>query len=401
MLKLPVLTQQIKHFKVLFDARTYSTFQAVIRAIISLRDFKQADLARFSAKTLRQVQYFFGNAKWCAIKLNELRLRFLRNKPDFRDRRSDFVVADGTTIKKDKNSVFNNCTDVFWSNLHKQTVNGFEIFGVSVQTKQGVKYILDFMFFLKNKWQSEAQGWMHLLNKISQKTKAWIFIFDAGFRKQYLLEYVYKKLKRHFLVRLSPIQHVLGNHQKVFCNAQQIKKQQPSVKVTDGRLWILTQARVKAWDKVIDFPLTVIIYQKNGFRNSLVLAVSQAELTTEEALAFVQLYFQRWGIEQIFKELKSYLAFEKFKLTSLFAIKKYLMLMILIHSILTLKKQELTTSPPLKLLAEFVLKKLRNIKKLTVIGVKFFLEITKSLTSLKWFSAYVKAKKLRLCMRFL
>lgn len=335
------------------------------------------------------------------MKLNEFRLRFLRNKSDFRDRQSDFVVADGTTIKKDKDSVFSNCTDIFWSNLHKQTVNGFEIFGVSVQTKQGVKYILDFMFFLKNKWYSEASGWIHLLNKISKQTKAWIFIFDAGFRKQYLLEHVYKKLKRHFLVRLSPTQHILGNGQRIFRSTKQIRKQKLGIKVTGGYLWVLSQARVKAWDKVINFPLTVIVYQRDGFKNPLVLVVSQSELTTEEALSFIQLYFQRWGIEQLFKELKSYLAFGQFQITSLLGIKKYLMLMILIHSLLTLKKQEFSAAPSLGLLVEFVLKKLRNIKELTVVGVKFFLEIAKSLTSLKWFSAYVKAKRLRLCLRFL
>lgn len=399
MLKLPAITQQIKHFKTLFDSRTYSNFQAVIKAIISLREFKQADLAHCSGKTLRQVQYFFSKAKWCAIRLNEFRLRFLRNKSDFRDRQSDFVVADSTIVSKDKDSSFSSLTDFFWSNLKKQTVNGFEIFGVSVQTNQGIKYILDFLFFFKQNWYSEASCWIQFLNKISRKTKAWIFVFDSGFRKKYLLRYVYRNLRRHFLIRIQPNMRVL--FKSGFCKAREVMKRRCFAKVEQGRIWVVKKSCVKAWSDAVDFDVAIIIYQRDGFRDPLVLAVSEADIDIEKGLFFISLYFKRWGIEQLFKELKSYFAFEKFQITSLLGIRKYLMLMIFVHSLLTVKEREFSGSPPLKILVEFVLKKLRNIKELTVIGVKFFLEIAKSLTSLKWFSAYVKAKRLRLCLRFL
>ena len=38
----------------------------------------------------------------------------------------------------------------------------------------------------------------------------------------------------------------------------------------------------------------------------------QAEVTQEEAFGFVQTYFKRWSIEQLFKEIKSWFQFEKF-----------------------------------------------------------------------------------------
>jgi hypothetical protein len=401
MLKLPVVTQQIKHFKKMFDVRTYRTFQATVKAILCLRNFKQADIAQVSQKTLRQIQYFFSSAKWCAEKLDEFRLRFLRNKTDFRDRRSDFAVADGTTVKKNRDSVFSGLTDQFWSNLHKQTVNGFEIFGVSIQTKTGVKYMLDFMFFFKKEWLSETLAWKHLLTKISRKTRAWIFIFDSGFRRMHLLRYVYKDLKRHFLVRLLPTQHILAGRQKRSRSVLRAIKGKPAIKVNKGRLWFFPKAHVKAWESTIDFDLAVIVYWRDGFRNPLVLAVSESDINSDKALEFIQTYFKRWGIEALFKELKSYLQWEKFKITSLLGIKKYLTLMILIHSLLSLKKQEFFSHPPLRILAEFVLRKLRNIKELTVIGVKFFFETAKTLTSFKWFSDYLKANKLRLCTQFL
>ena len=133
--------QQIKHFKSLFDARTYLNFIAVVEGMIKLREWKQADLALLGDKTLRQIQYFFSNACWSAKKLNEFRLRFLRNKSDFRDRKTDFVVADGSVLEKDKDASFSFLTEKVYSNLEKKVVNGIKLFGASVHTKQGVKYV--------------------------------------------------------------------------------------------------------------------------------------------------------------------------------------------------------------------------------------------------------------------
>jgi len=50
--------------------------------------------------------------------------------------------------------------------------------------------------------------------------------------------------------------------------------------------------------------------------------------------SFILLYQKRWSIEECFKELKSYLCFEKFKVQSYEPIHKYLHIILLAHSIL-------------------------------------------------------------------
>lgn len=397
MIKVAKINQQIKHFKGFFDARTYGTFQAVISGMMKLREWRQADLALIGRKTLRQVQYFFNGAKWCAEELNLFRLRFLRNKPDFRNRKSDFAVGDGSVLEVDKDSSFSGLAGPMYSNLRKGTVNGIKLFGASIHTKAGMKYVFDFLLFFKSRWKSEFEAWMDFLTKVSRKTSAWLFIFDRGFRNKYLADHVFHKLKRMFLIRLSASQSVL-----IKKNAKRIRRrkkesryhvpgrvrksitsflnEETAIRLEQGKLWFIPHVMINAWRDVFREEISIIVYWQNGFKNPLVLCISKPDITKEDAFSFVEIYHRRWGIEQLFNELKSWLSFEKFKVISEEALIKYLHLVIFIHSLLTAKKQDIEHVPKLCELILRFLKKSRNIIQLTLVGLKLFFEsITSSI----------------------
>jgi len=393
--------QQIKHFSEMFDKRTYGTFQAVVDGVAKIRDWKQSDLACFSEKTLRQIQYFFDKAKWGCEKLNEFRLRFVRNKSDFRDRKSDFVAMDGSTMKKDSDASFGNLVGYMYSNKEKTTVNGFHLYGASVQTKTGRKYILDFMLFFKEKWFSEFDAWISFATKVAEKSKAWIIVLDRGFRNRSLMDHIYHKLKRMFLVRLSAPQHVISKGQKKSKSIKDLLSDKEAIRLEKGKIWIIQNVIIKAWKEVFKESVTVIVYRGNGFRNPLVICVSQAEMTLEEAISFVQMYFRRWKIEQLFKELKSYFRFEKFKVLSLEAIKKYLYIAILVHSLFTAKESEIENIPILKKVFLCILKAKRNVQEITAIGLKLVLEMLSFETSLKSIIRLLQKKNLTLSYEFL
>lgn len=403
--------QQIKHLKAIFDARTYDNFVAVVEGMMKLREWKQADLALVGQKTLRQIQYFFEKAVWSASYLNEFRLRFLRNKPDFRDRKTDFVVGDGSVLEKDKNASFSFLTEPLYSNLEEKVVNGLKLFGASVHTKHGVKYIFDFFLYFKGKWKSEWEAWMYFLDLIAKKTTAFLFVFDRGFRNQYLLKYIFKDLKRLFLIRIDPNQHVhvlaskkVKKRKKIprYSIPDRISKrldyflnQESVITLENGKLWILNEVIVKAWIGEFREEVSVIIFHRNGFKKPLVICVSVPKLTLEEALNYLETYFRRWGIEQLFKELKSWFCFEKFKTISLESIEKYLAMVIFVHSLLTQAKEQIEHVPRLKEAIQHVLKKVRNITDFTMIGFKLFLEIIfLAPTSLKFLKPYLKAYSL-------
>jgi hypothetical protein len=354
-----------------------------------------------SEKTLRQIQYFFDKAKWSCQKLNDFRLSFVKNKPDFRDRKSDFVALDGSTMKKDSDANFGNLVGYMYSNKDKTTVNGFHLYGASIQTKTGRKYILDFMLFFKEKWFSEFDAWISFATKVAEKSKAWIIVLDRGFRNKSLMNHIYHILKRMFLVRLSATQHVIFKGQKKSKSIKNLLSDKEAIRLEKGKIWILENVTIKAWQEVFKAPVTVIVYHGNGFKNPMVICISQAEMTFEEAISFVQMYFRRWKIEQLFKELKSYFRFEKFKVLSLEAIKKYLYIAILVHSLFVTKEAEIKNIPMLKKAFLCILKAKRNIEDLTAIGLKLVLEMISFDTSLKSIISLLQKKKLTLSYELL
>lgn len=385
----------------MFDKRTYQTFQSVVGGIAKMRNWTQADLACISDKTLRQVQYFFGKAKWSFQQLNEFRLRFVRNKADFRDRKSDFVALDGSTMKKDDDASFGNLACYVYSTKHGKTVNAFHLYGASVQTKKGRKYILDFMLYFKSKWLSEFDAWISFATKVATKSKAWILVLDRGFRNKYLLNHIYHTLKRMFLVRLSANQHVICKNKKKSKSIKSFLNDEDFIQLDKGKMWIISNVVINAWKVVFKESVTVIVYHGNGFKNPLVICVSQAEMTVEEAISFIQMYFRRWKIEQLFKELKSYFCFEKFKVLSLEAIKKYLYIVILVHTLFATKEAEVENIPILKRAISCILKAKRNIDNITAIGLKLVLEMLSFETSLKSIRWLLKKEKLTFAYAFL
>jgi hypothetical protein len=389
MQKVSNFSHNVKSFSVIFTKPTYQVFKAVVTSIIKNYDESQSSMASFTGKTLNQIQYFFAQAKWSFSKLNAFRLRFMRNKTDFRNRQSDFVVLDGSTTKKDRDSEFKGLLSHVYSNRDKQVVNGIKIMGASVLTKSGVKYILDFILFLKSMWLSENQAWIHFAKRVSQKTSAYLYILDSGFRSAYIVRFIFTELKRHFLIRLLPSQCVLIPTKKKKQNSSQKKKQfenfetkkiqsllisEKAINVEKGKIWIFENVIVNSWKKLFPQKITLVVYHANGHLKPIVLATSEALEDKKEVFRIVEIYFKRWSIEQLFKEVKHWFRFEKFKVTSLHAIGKFLHLIIFVHSLISVFFHSISKNKKLIEIIRFVLKKSRNIKEMTVISLKLFLQ---------------------------
>lgn len=386
---------KIKHFKTMFDPRTYSNFLVVVKGVIALRDWKQADLALLGNKTLRQIQYFFNGAKWSYTKLNEYRLRFLRNKPNYADRKSDFAVLDGSAIGKDKDSHFSGLTEMVYSNTAKQTVNGFYLFGASVITNHGTKYIIDFTLFFAKQWLSATEAWKAFAQRIVEKTSAWIIIVDSGLKGKYFCSYIYKNLKRHFLIRLDTNHTLLidnkeyllksgkkkrGRKKKYYKQERTIAKllqEKSAIQLNNGKLWVFKDVLIKTWLNEFTEPVQIIVFLRKGCKTPMVLAISLKieHMKDVEHYHFVEMYYKRWSIETLFKEVKSWFCFEKFKVLSMESIMKYLHIVIFCHTLLSFFLDTIHQNESIKLMVISVLKKTRNIKdQLTIIGLKLFCE---------------------------
>jgi len=198
---------------------------------------------------------------------------------------------------------------------------------------------------------------------------------------------------REFLVRIDDTMTILikdkkqeikdNNRQrgrkKVFPGRKSVSiasiiKKKKAIICNHGKLWILPNVIIKAWSGQVKSEGSVIVFRKNGFKNPMVIYFSETSIDVEKASEMVQMYYQRWKIEQIFKELKQLFHFENFKVTTLTAIYRYLYLCILAHTLLGLKKRSLELIEMLKNFIEFYLKRKRKIYSLKVDGLKIFYE---------------------------
>jgi hypothetical protein len=401
------ITTKIKHFYNIFDKRTYETFKNVIPAMVYLRNPKQADIASLTWKALSQIQYFFQKSVWDFKLLNSLRLSWIRNKISGTwNKKSDILLLDSTIIAKSKNSDFSWLSNYFFSNKDKKIVNWFDVFWASIITKSWIKYILDIcLFFKKPKYKlnsfdkrnpsTQNQVWMKFISKLFTKTKSWLVVLDSWFKWWYIAKWIYTVCKRHFLVRIWDEQYYYDNN----WNCLKIKaflKQENSTFVNWFSLWIIKKVQLKSWfKKWINIETNLIIYQKEWFRKPVILCTSADiwdifdfmlrevwDLSWDEKLksyfwenalskqtnenniyvSFVLLYQKRWSIEVCFRELKTYLWFEKFQLLSYESIMKYLHICILVHTLLYITLSYIYIDLDTKIFIYDYLKEKRNIK---------------------------------------
>lgn len=372
------IATKIKHFYNFFDKRSYENFKEIIKSFIFLREHKQADIANLSWKTLSQIQYFFNKSVWDYKILNELRLKWIRNK--VWNKKSDILLLDSSIVAKSKNSSFKWLTNYFFSNKDKKIVNWFDVLWASIITKTWFKYILDFMLYFKkdkNKLSNQDKRnpsiqnnlWIKFLTKLFRKTKVWLVVLDSWFKWWYIAKWIFTVCKRHFLVRIWEEQYYYDKDLNILKIKDFLKKDN-AIFVNWMSLWILKWVQLKSWkNKWINIDTNLIIYHKTWFYKPVVLctsaniediyenmirevwdlswnekleqcfwnnALSKTKNENEIYISFVLLYKKRWSIEVCFRELKTYLWFEKFQVQSYDAIMKYLHICILVHTLLYL-----------------------------------------------------------------
>ena len=427
------LSTKIKHFFEIFDKRTYETFKIVINWILCLKDWKQWDLANLWEKSLWQIQYFFSKSIWDFKLLNKLRVQWIRNKISWaRDKISDILVLDWSIFTKNKSSKFWTLTSFLFSNRDKKVVNWIELFWASIYTKSGLKYVLELSIFKKwktkrEKFSSINHAWRKFMMRVIQNTKSWLIVLDSGFKWANMCKRIFQVCKRHFLVRIREWQNIILENWEEFKISELLLKR-TAMYFPDWKMWVFKDVLLRSWkNKKVNIRVNVIVFHKNWPKNPSVIATSadleevyenmirkKWDISWKEKIenynqenstklvkwteinriyyCFVNLYSKRWSIEECFKELKSYLCFEKFRVQSYDAIMKYLHIVLLVHTLLYIMLYSLSLNEKsFNFVYEF-LKEKRNIKnitkKITIIWLKLFIEMMFQ----NWFKWKIKWK---------
>ena len=423
------INTKIKHFNKIFkDKRTYQVFKSIIMWILCLKDWKQWDLANVWWKTLSQIQYFFYKSNWSYSLLNRFRVEWIRNKVWWcSDKKWDILILDGTIMSKNNKSHFSGFANWFFSNRDKKVVNWLEVFWASIYTQSWVKYMLDLAIFYKKqilnskdkrKWSLMNELWRKFIIKMVWKTKAWLIVLDSGFKWADTCKWIYQVAKRHFLVRISQTQKFF-NKKWVEFKIEKLLKDDTATNFENWKMWVFNDVLLKSWNKKwFNIYITIIVYKINWAKNPVVLATSadledvyenmirklwdpswkekmkQKDEENSKNISiswienqiygcFVLLYRKRWSIEECFKELKSYLCFETFKVTSYESIMKYFHIVLLVHTLLTIMVYRLYLNDNsfnyiydfLKDKRNMKKKKWDKIKQITLIWLKLFIEM--------------------------
>jgi hypothetical protein len=258
------------------------------------------------------------------------------------------------------------------------------------------------------------------MTKIFSQTKAWLVLMDSWFKWPNTCKWIYKIMKRHFLVRITKEQYIYDENNNRFKIAKLLRKE-TCINFKDWDLWSFKGVKLKSWtDKKVDILVNIIVFHKNWFRNPLILAtsadiqdiyenmikeiwgislmefteskkdkkkdnkwpndaISKVKLENNMYYAFVLLYKKRWTIEECFKELKSYLWFENFQVRSYDSIMKYLHIILLVHTLLYIILAIICSNNEIFNKIYEYLKRKRNIKnkehKITFMWLKLFIEM--------------------------
>ena len=421
-----ILTK-IKHFNMIFkDTRTYEVFKNIVNWILCLKDWKQWDLANVWWKTLSQIQYFFYKSKWSSALLNSFRVGWIRNKIWWcADKISDIVIFDWTIISKNSKSFFSGLASWFYSNKDKKVVNWLDVFWASIMTTTKIKYMLNLGIYFKKKikklkdkekWSLVNNAWRKFMDKTLKNTKAWLVVLDSGFKWANTCKRIFKVMKRHFLVRIDQTQLFFYDNNNQF-KIEKMLTNTTAKYFGSWIMWVFKNVYLNSWiDKLVRIPVTIIVYHINWAIYPMVIATSASledvyenmirkkwDLSWKEKIKenqnktklailwqenevysyFVLLYKRRWSIEECFKELKSYLCFENFKVISYESIMKYFHVILVVHTLLTIMNYWLYWDETSFNFIYNYLKEKRNMKKkksdkckqITIVWLKLFIEM--------------------------
>jgi len=218
--------------------------------------------------------------------------------------------------------------------------------------------------------------------KVIKNTKSWLIVLDSGFKWANMCKWIFQVCKRHFLVRIWEWQKIIDENWNEF-KIRELLLKKSAIYFPNWRMWIFKWVYLKSWkNKWVNIPVNIIVFHKNWPKKPSVVATSAEledvyenmirktwEVSWKEKMkefnqtnskkvskwweinkiyyCFVELYSKRWSIEECFKELKSYLCFENFRLQSYDAIMKYLHVILLVHTLLYIMLYSLTKNEKL------------------------------------------------------
>lgn len=371
------IRKHLAPYKELFTKPLFETCASFLETCIRERDHAFAAVSQQAVKSISSISYFFNNGIWDHRELQKQRLQTIQEHHGLRPRSDDLCIVDETCAAKSGRTFEK--LDWVHDGRDGKIKNGYHLLGLLiVNPERGLRYVLDIMPLTTktDNFRSIWRSWIRLIQRNLPHIKAKIFVFDAGFRNQYLVKFLLSEGK-HFVIRVlaSMVLETPEGRVKLGALRKRTKRHRvriPSIGVVE--FWAISGV-MHAWKKEILETVWVLMARRQGFRKPLILATSQNLETLEEMVACYGQYLARWSIELSFKELKHALSLEDFRVRSLKAIARWITLVVLAHTLLTLILGAVRKKPQLFARLLDILKKARKLKDVLLMGLKKLYEM--------------------------
>lgn len=371
------ISKHLVRYRDLFSTPLFGTLAALLEMMLATPGWSSSGAALAAGKSLSQIHYFFSRGSWDHRRVNDCRKQVLAQHGRTRSRTDDIACLDETCLAKTGEHF--ELLDRVHDGRDDAVKPGYRLFGLAIMNPaRGIRYVLDTLLVTTkhDNFRSLWTLWMRLVRRNLSRVKALVFVLDAGFRNQYLLRFLHDAGK-HFVVRVlgSMVLEAGNDTVKLGEARKRAKRHRVSVSgIGIVEMWCL-RGTIRAWKKELPQTLSVLVVQRRGFRNPLILATSQDLPDAEGMARCYGQYLARWSIEVVFKELKLDLGLERFRVRTLRAISRYLAIVVLAHTLLVLKLAGLREHPVFASLLVRILEKTRNLSTLALSGLKKLYEM--------------------------
>lgn len=360
-----IINKYLKHFKHIFSNKQFKIFSLLIYAMF--KDYKRCSLSALASKTnvpYGRCQYFFSESKWSLEDINHTYINLIEKQRTTRSTKNGVLIIDDTSNPKPFARKTEGVEWQYCSPLKREEYCNVVVFSAFSSTSK--KFPISFKFYKPEKQFLIGKDDPDFKNKLDlakdlisdarqHKIKFRAVVFDAWYGNcSDLLKYTHSQAKQTFITELNCNRNVQFYHPEkrkhVFLRVDElvklVKKFYPhklkpvKSKNQDGKLHTWWSYSFKGLLKGCSVPLkVVVIFGRWNEQDDKDVHVFVTNDTSMSAYSLISSYLLRWGIEQIFRELKDTFGFDQYQVRHQKQIERYWSLCILAWGLVYWLKQ--------------------------------------------------------------
>ena len=334
----------------LFLSDVYLNHLMIIMVSVFLRGYrgKTIDFAEVSCMHRTTTAYFLNHGKWDDSALQDiLKARVIHTiyQEAYRSGKPIFCIVDDTIASHTKPSsqALHPIEAAYFhqSHLKRHQDYGHQVVSVMLSCN-GI--ILNYAVILYDRSKSKIQIVQEIAQELPVAPVVSYFLCDSWYTSVKVMDsFIQKGFYTIGALKTNRIIYPFGIRQKVSDFALHLRKTDTDVSLVTvgGREFYVYRYEGKLYD--IPNAAVILSYPKEAFGNPRALRVfisTNAELSTQEIL---DTYSRRWPIELFFRQSKGKLALDKYQIRSRKGIRRYWLIMSLVHYLCCMHSEQYCT----------------------------------------------------------